>query len=40
MKIVHKIKRDEVGFKVTDKRVPTMDKTLGCLTVVSWAGQH
>lgn len=40
MKIVHKIKRDGVSFKVTDKRVSTMDKTLGFLTVDSWAGQQ
>lgn len=40
VKIVHKIKRDGVSLKVQIKIVPSTARTLGCLAVVSWAGQQ
>lgn len=40
MKIVHKMKKDGVSFKGTDKVVPIIDRALGHLAVVSWAGQQ
>lgn len=35
-----KWKKDGVNFKVTDKVVPTIDRALGHLAVVPWAGQQ
>lgn len=40
VKIVYKMRKDGVNFKVTDKVVPTIDRALGHLAVVLWAGQQ